>query len=585
MDIVEARERAHTVLALCGRAGVVTVLVVAAVNWMGWATGVDRLTRIYSSWAPMPPWSSLLLAGVALAIYLQSDPPGRVRVWIGRALAAVVMAVALAYIVERLTGRSIGADLPWLGDLLRGEQLSLPGRPHPRSALSILLLAIGVGLLRVEGRWVRVAWPLCLFGSLATPTITIIGHMFKIVSEVNLTSSTGQGPSTALCVALLVVAALVTRSDRSPVAWWMARPDRWSLLRLGIVVSGLPLLVGLWRLPFLALNLGTDAAWILSTAVATLAVGAVAFYLSQREQGLLLERERLSGQRAEAEARYRILADNAVDIVVHVRGSRVAWISPSVETALGDPPYRFIGTDLSERIHPDDLDLVLGAVDQMSTEKPVLERFRLRAANGKYHWVEGHAKPYVDAQGRTDGLITALRVVDDKVEAERRLEQLARYDTLTGLANRAEAIAQFKVALEGDSSPGNSVGVLFCDIDHFKTINDTWGHLTGDVVLSTIGARIRICVGEGDTVGRLGGDEILVLLNGVHDLDELVEIAEKIRVRASEPIFFADQTIRATLSIGATLAAPGESVYTLMARADVAMYAAKRAGRDTVTRI
>ena len=104
-------------------------------------------------------------------------------------------------------------------------------------------------------------------------------------------------------------------------------------------------------------------------------------------------------------------------------------------------------------------------------------------------------------------------------------------------------------------------------------------------MLSTIGARIRVCVREGDTVGRLGGDEILVLLNGVHDLDEVVEIAEKIRLRASEPVHFADQTIRATLSIGATLATPGESVYTTMARADVAMYAAKRAGRDTVTRI
>lgn len=585
MDTAEARVRARTVLTLCGRAGVVTVLVVAAVNWVGWATNVDRLTRIYASWAPMPPWSSLLLAIVALAILLQSDPPGRVRIWVGRGLAAIVAIVALAYIIERMVGRSIGADLPWLGDLLRGERLSLPGRPHPRSAVSILLLAAGAGLMRVEGRWVRFAWPLCLFGSLATPTVTIIGHMFKVVSEVNLTSSTGQGPSTALCVVVLVAAALVTRSDRSPVAWLMARPDRWSLLRLGIVVSGLPLLVGLWRLPFLALDLGTDAAWILSTAVGTLAVGAVAFYLSQREQGLLIERERLSGQRAEAEARYRILADNAVDIVVHVRGNRVAWISPSVESALGEPPYRLIGTDLTERIHPDDLDLVLGAVDQMSTEEPGLERFRLRAANGKYHWVEGHGKPYVDAQGNTDGLITALRIIDDKVEAERRLEQLARYDTLTGLANRAEAISRFNIAVDSERSPGDNLGVLFCDIDRFKTINDTWGHLTGDVVLSTISARIRICVREGDTVGRLGGDEILVLLNGVRDLDEVVAVAETIRLRASQPIHFADQAIRATLSIGATLAAPGESVYTMMARADVAMYAAKRAGRDTVTRI
>ena len=151
----------------------------------------------------------------------------------------------------------------------------------------------------------------------------------------------------------------MTRSDRSPVAWLMARPDRWSLLRLGIVVSGLPLLVGLWRLPFLALNMGTDAAWILSTAMATLAVGVVAFYLSQREQGLLIERERLSG----SGPRRRRGTDPRRQCRRHRRpcaGNRVAWISPSVETALGYPPYRLIGTDLADRIHPDDLELVLG---------------------------------------------------------------------------------------------------------------------------------------------------------------------------------------------------------------------------------
>jgi len=585
MNTVQARVGARTVMTWCGRAAVLSVLVVAIVNWIGWATDVDRLTRIYSSWAPMPPWSSLLLAVVAVAIFLQSDPPAPLRVWIGRVLALLVIAVALTYLFERAVGRTIGADLPWFGEMLRGHRPPLPARPHPRSATSIMLLAIGVGLLRVEGRWIRVVWPLCLFLALATPIVTIIGHMFKVVSEVNLTSSTGQGPSTALCEVLLVGAALVTRSDRSPIAWLMARQDRWSLLRLGIVVSGLPLLVGLWRLPFLALNLGSDAAWILSTAVATLAVGAVAFYLSQREQGLLIERERLSGQRAEAEARYRIIADNAVDIVVHLRGNKVAWISPSVRGALGDQPQHLIGTDLSERVHPSDLDLVVGAIDQMSTEKPALERFRVRAANGKYHWLEGHAKPYVDAEGRTDGLIAALRMVDDKVEAERRLEQLARYDTLTGLVNRAETIARFNAALVAERPPGMHVGVLFCDIDHFKVINDTWGHLTGDVVLSTIAARIKICVRDSDTVGRMGGDEIQVLLNGVHDLDEVVMIAEKIRCRASEPIRFADQTIRSTLSIGATLATPGESVYSMMARADVAMYEAKRSGRDTVTRL
>ena len=93
---------------------------------------------------------------------------------------------------------------------------------------------------------------------------------------------------------------------------------------------------------------------------------------------------------------------------------------------------------------------------------------------------------------------------------------------------------------------------MFCDTDQFKAINDTWGHTVGDVVLSTVAGRIRDCVRDGDTVGRVGGDEMLVLLPGVHSIDEVVLIAEKIRCRAAEPIHHLGQTIYTTLNIGAT---------------------------------
>lgn len=581
----DIRARAVVVLTWCSRAAVTTVMVVAVVNLLGWVTRVDRLTRVYSSWAPMAPWSAVLFTALGAAVWLQLGDPSVVRVWVARFLAAMVIAVATAFLIERIRGRQFAADLSWLGDYIHTRLSEWPDRPARRAGVSMLFLAIGIGLTRFDRRWTPMAWLGCLLVASVTPLITVTGHIYKVLSEVHLTSSTGQPASAAVCVLLLVGAVFATRSDRQPVAWLLARPDRWSLLRLGVVVAGLPVMVGLWRLPFLALGLGSDAAWILSTLVATFAVGAVAFYLSQREQGLLIEKERLSGQRAEAEARYRILADNAVDVIVHLRGSRVAWISPSVMGAFGTAPQLMIGSDFSERIHPDDVDLVTAARKRMTADKPALERFRVRHANGNYHWVEGHGKAYVDANGNTDGLIAALRIVDDKVAAEQQLELLARYDTLTGLVNRAETIARFNKALADERSPGAHLGVLFCDIDHFKNINDTWGHLAGDVVLSTIAARVRVCVRDADTVGRLGGDEILVLLNGVHDLDEVVMIAEKIRCRASGPIHLGDEVVRATVSIGATLANPNESVYSMMARADVAMYKAKRAGRDTVTRI
>ena len=537
-------------LTLWGRAAAVVVLALAA---------VDLVVR------HTPPLTAVWLAGLAVAILLQSGRPSRLWIWLGRGVAAAMGVLAIGVLAGYLAGRSFG--------------------PPPRTAASSLYLSGAVVLMRADRRRSGLLWGIFLLAAVATPLATVMGHMFKAVSDVILTESTGQRISTAVAVLLLVAATVLARPDRNPIAWLHTRPDRWALLRLVGVLGGLPLLVGVSRLPFLALGLGTEAAWILATTIATLIAGVSVFYLSQREQKLLIDKELLSRQRADAEARYRILADNAVDVVFHLHGSTVTWVSPSVETAFGDPPPQWAGLDFSLRIHPDDLEAVASAVRGIGPDKPVGARFRVRTAEGGYHWVDGNAKPYLDAEGKPDGLIAALRIVDDQVEAQQRLDRLARFDTLTGLPNRAEVIGRLESALGQPRSPGADLGILFCDVDHFKTINDTLGHAAGDVVLATLAARISESVRQGDTVGRMGGDEMVVLLPGVHSLDEAAQIAEKIRCRAAEPIHHDGRDIQATLSIGATLSVPGESATEVTARADEAMYQAKKGRRNTVVRI
>lgn len=559
-----------------GRAAAVVVLVVASLHCVGWATG---LRRLFPSWPQWSPWTALWLASLAAAILAQSGHPSRRRVWVGRGVAAVVAVLAIGVLAEYLLAGSFGSNHAQFG------QTAPVPLPRPRTASSILYLSAAIALIRLDRRRTSLIQGIFLLAALVVPLVTIVGHMFKAVAAVSLAESTGQTVWTAAGVLLLVGATLAARPDRDPVAWLLSRPDRWALLRLIGVVCGLPVLVGLSRLPFLALGMSTEAAWILATTIATVIVGAATFYVSQREQGLLIERELLSRERAEAEMRYHILADNAVDVVFHLHGRTVTWVSPSVEAAFGEPAPQWIGTDLSRRIHPDDLDALTAVVDGIGPDRPVLARFRMRTADGGYHWVDGHAKPYLDADCNTDGLIAALRIVDDQVEVEQRLDRLARFDTLTGLPNRAEAIGRLESALEHPRVPGIHLGVLFCDVDRFKEINDTWGHTVGDIVLSTLAARIRENIRQGDTVGRIGGDELVVLLPGIHSLDEAADIAEKIRRRAAEPIQHAGGTIEATMSIGATISVPGESAIAVTTRADMAMYQAKSRDRNTVTPI
>ena len=557
-----------------GRAAALIVIVVAALAWVGWTAGIEQLTRIYPGWPPMTPWTTLWLAALGAAVLAQSGRPSSNRVWAGRGLAVLVGALAVVVLLEYTPVGSLGVDQLWLAEAVRGRQASWPGRPSPQTAAPVLLLAAAVALIRVD-RGSRVVWPLCLAGSVAIPFVTAAAYLFNAVALVGVSPSTGQALSTALALLLLIAATSLARPDRFPLAWLLSRPDRRSLVRLLAILAGFPLVVALTRPIFNDLAPDDNAQWTFSILLGTAIVGAVTFYFSQREQQLLIAKELAGKQRAEAEMRYRILADNAVDVILHFRGGEVAWISTSVEAALGGPLHRWTGSAFAQRTHPDDRDKLASAMRRIAGGEQVLQRFRVRSVDGDYHWVDGHGKPYTDAQGETDGLIAALRMVDDQVEAEQRLERLARFDTLTGLVNRAEALGRLEAALAQPQPPGTRVGVLFCDVDHFKAINDTWGHGMGDVVLATVAARIRASVRRGDTVGRTGGDEMLILLPGVGSAGELAAIAEKIRRRVAEPIHLSGNTIRATLSVGATLALPAESVDAVTARADEAMYRAK----------
>jgi diguanylate cyclase (GGDEF)-like protein len=122
-------------------------------------------------------------------------------------------------------------------------------------------------------------------------------------------------------------------------------------------------------------------------------------------------------------------------------------------------------------------------------------------------------------------------------------------------------------------------------VDAFKSINDSLGHSVGDRLLRTVADRIRGCVRSADTVARVGGDEILLILRGVRTLDDAMAIAEKVRLAVRAPIEMEGQLVPTSVSVGVTMATEDDDVDALVARADRAMYLAKAAGRDQVVRV
>lgn len=131
----------------------------------------------------------------------------------------------------------------------------------------------------------------------------------------------------------------------------------------------------------------------------------------------------------------------------------------------------------------------------------------------------------------------------------------------------------------------SELAVAFCDLDAFKSVNDTHGHAAGDHLLMVVAERLLTCIREGDVAVRFGGDELLVLLRGVADLDTAAAVAETIRSVLSLPIPYRDRHLACTVTIGVTLAREDDDVDSLVARADAAMYGGKQQGRDRVVPI
>jgi diguanylate cyclase (GGDEF)-like protein/PAS domain S-box-containing protein len=291
-------------------------------------------------------------------------------------------------------------------------------------------------------------------------------------------------------------------------------------------------------------------------------------------------------QLAASEERYRLLAENTADVVILIKDGRIDWISPSVEVEFGAPVRDWIGSAARGCVEAQDVPILREVLEAVLSGEH--RRFRVRAVapNGQRHWVEAHARPYVDAEGEVTGFIAAFRVIDDLIEVESELDRRARFDELTGLLNRSEMLRRICEVTTHAPRLGSRTAVLFCDVDRFKDINDEHGHAAGDEVLRAIGARICEVVREVDYAARIGGDEILVLLPGVNSLEDATAVARKVRERTSLPVTVAGGvSVIPQLSIGVTLMRAGETADQLVERADDAMYLAKKAGRNRIVAI
>ncbi len=204
---------------------------------------------------------------------------------------------------------------------------------------------------------------------------------------------------------------------------------------------------------------------------------------------------------------------------------------------------------------------------------------RFDRPDGSHFPVTMTASPVVGGSAPS-GAVIVFRDTSERKAFEEQLARHAFQDALTGLANRRLLLDHLDHALLQADRNGSQVGVLFCDIDRFKVVNDNLGHQVGDELLRVIGERLRRAVRPGDTLSRFGGDEFVILLEGILSPDDASDVANSVLSALHDPIVLsAGHEVVTTMSIGIALSEYGKSRDDLLHDADVAMYRAKDRGR------
>ncbi|MEG4507883.1 EAL domain-containing protein [Microcoleus sp. F6_B4] len=311
-----------------------------------------------------------------------------------------------------------------------------------------------------------------------------------------------------------------------------------------------------------------------------------------------LERQQAEKERCElivslkeSEERYRRLVELSPEaIAVHSQG-KIAYINAAGAKLLGaSSPEALIGFPILHFVHPNYVEIATERIRLVETENQPLDlaEQKLMRLDGQIIDVEMAGIP-ATYQGSTAGQII-IRDVTERKRVERQLLHGAFHDALTGLPNRVLFIDRLGQAIRrSNQSPEYKFGLLFLDLDRFKVVNDSLGHVLGDKLLIALAKRLQTCVRVSDTVARLGGDEFTILLDHIQSLSDATLAAKKIQKELTKPFHIEGHEVFTSASIGIVFSrseatASGESnSYThpeeFLRDADIAMYRAKALGK------
>jgi len=286
--------------------------------------------------------------------------------------------------------------------------------------------------------------------------------------------------------------------------------------------------------------------------------------------------------RAAGELRLRTITDHLPALISYVDEHHfIRFCNGTYRSWLGVEPTALIDKHLRDALGPALYAQRSGQLERaLGGERVEFETMSI--VRGASRYLRTEYIPDVRPDGHVVGVYALSADITALKEAEARMSEQARSDSLTGLPNRRQLNERLEEALARSRRSLRPLALMFLDIDHFKSINDTLGHKGGDIVLQEFARRLVGSVRGTDTVARLAGDEFVVVLEGLNIGPEAEQVARKILRSMTRPFEVGGTTLSVTTSIGVVVSGSGpEEAADLLTRADEALYRAKRSGRNT----
>jgi len=303
------------------------------------------------------------------------------------------------------------------------------------------------------------------------------------------------------------------------------------------------------------------------------------------QEAALREHNQSEIELRESEERYRLLAENTNDLVcLHEPDGKYIYVSPSSEMLLGYQFTELLGQYPHLFIHPEDCDRFLqDSQTDILTRNPTPITYRIRHKSGHYIWFETLSKPIKNANNQLVKIQTTSRDITERIDAQQKLRYEALHDGLTGLPNRSLLTERLELAINRSRRLDTyHYSVLFFDLDRFKVINDSLGHLVGDQLLTLVAHKLKNHIRDIDLVARLGGDEFVILLEDVIGAEKAIQVTERILEDLQAPLLINDSEVVIGTSVGIVLGTKDyQKASDIIRDADIAMYRAKEAGRGS----